>query len=60
MELGEVKGFRGDVGGPNDNAGFNRVRNQAADLGANAIKFISATDEEFKGIAYKCTNTDTG
>jgi hypothetical protein len=56
VNRGAVAGGRGAFGGPEDQAGLNRIFNAAADLGANAVLFRSASDAEFKGTALACAD----
>jgi hypothetical protein len=52
--LGEVRGFRGQPVRANEAAGRNQVVAAAERAGADAIRFRSAVDEEYRGIAYVC------
>jgi hypothetical protein len=51
---GWVTGDRDDAGGPSDQAALRRIFNAAADLGANAVLFKDANDQELRGLAYAC------
>jgi hypothetical protein len=53
---GWVTGERADSGGPRDEAALARIFNAAADLGANAVLFKDANDEELRGLAYACAD----
>jgi hypothetical protein len=53
---GWVTGERADKGGPRDRAALDRIFNAAADLGANAVLFKDANDDELRGLAYACAD----